>query len=408
MFSLRFCGRQKMGHVCPELGFKGVRLPDLSLAVAAILSFLAAGSVPQVLAQGPQGDPYYVPDYHYEPDYYYEPERRPIYQPERDTSSWSTLDPALQATAYAALGGQEGAIVAMDPITGEVRALASEPKNLATEQTFPPGSTFKLVVAAAALESGRYTAESEFKDPVALTIPQTPRPIMNITKEACTGTGRIDLFAALKLSCDTTFATMGLRIHKEIREMAGHLGFNKRIPFDQPVVASRFPAVTERNQPFRAYQALGQGNVSATPLQMTLVAAAIANDGILPRPKLEREPYGLARGAPAAGAGAGAAMSPATAEMLTRMMVASVNGGTGTSARIPGLSVAGKTGTAQHVAGAPPHLWFVGFAPAEEPRIAVTVFLKSSNLYGDEATGGIVAAPLARQIIEADRSLQGW
>lgn len=319
------------------------------------------------------------------------------------TNTWPTLDPELQVVAQDALGSLQGAIVAIDPSNGDIRALWDNPRKLALREIFPPGSTFKLVVAAAALESGKYNAKSEFSDPLELQVPQTDRTIMNIDKTPCTRKGKIDLFAAVKISCDTTFAQIGMAIHDEISDMAQAFGFNSAIPLPMYTAASQFPYVSDRNMPFRAYSGLGQGNVAATPLQMAVVAATIANGGRLVHPRLERDkPDEPSDARPKR------VMSQQTAQLLTRMMVAAVDGGTGTNARIPGVKVAGKTGTAQHAPGADPHVWFVGFAPANAPKLAVCIFLRNGGEYGSEATGGIVAAPIARRILEADRDLRGW
>ena len=189
--------------------------------------------------------------------------------------------------------------------------------------------------------------------------------------------------------------------------MAQALGFNTPIPLQIRTVASRFPFVSEKNQPFRAYQAIGQGNVAATPLEMAVIAATIANRGELVQPRLERE-AGFYPTSMDAGPRSPRAMSEETASILTRMMVAAVDHGTGINARIKGVRVAGKTGTAQSVPGADPHVWFLAFAPANDPKIAVCIFVRNGGEYGSEATGGIVAAPMAKRILEADQDIRGW
>ena len=352
-----------------------------------------------------------------------------------------TIDSQMQREARAALGSQRGAVVALDPNNGAVLALWSNPSfdpnplttheprqirrawrqldpgsptsplvNLATSRGYPPGSTFKVVTAAAALESGRYRADSTFPDPDAIELPQTDETLTNFTNRSCTGTGRIDLFTALRVSCDTTFGLLGLDLPGELFDMATALGFNQRIPFDLTTEASRFPRIGDDQKPFRAFAGIGQGDVVATPLQMALVAATIANDGVVPRPRLAEEirdprggivrtfePEELSR-----------AMSDSTAAILTDMMVAVVENGTGTAAQIPGLRVAGKTGTAQTVEGAAPHAWFIAFAPADDPRIAVAVIVENGGELGSEATGGAVAAPIAKRLIELDRRIRRW
>jgi penicillin-binding protein A len=350
-----------------------------------------------------------------------------------------TIHSELQEAARDALGDNEGAVVAIDPTTGDVRAMWSTPSfdpspiashdfdeakpafrqlrqdparpllATATQRGFPPGSTFKVVDTIAALESGRYNPKSTFQDPTNLDIPQTDEDLTNFTRTACTGTGRIDLFTALQISCDTTFAIIGMQIHDEIKRIADRLGFNAPIDFDIATEASRFPHVGDDNIPFRAFQGIGQGDVVATPLQMALVAAAVANDGELVRPRLVKEVIDASGSVVASpSVETKAVMSGDTADEVTDMMVAVVEAGTGTNARMEGVQVAGKTGTAQSTQGAAPHAWFIAFAPASDPKLAVCVFVKNGGSFGAEATGGTVAAPIAKQILELDRELRGW
>lgn len=352
-----------------------------------------------------------------------------------------TVHSQLQQVAAEALGGQEGSVVALDPSSGEVRAMYSNPTydpgplsthdteeirayrrslqpnspdspllSKATSRSFPPGSTFKVVTTAAALESGRFTPTSSFPDPEALDLPLTDNTLTNFTNTSCTGTGSIDLFTALVQSCDTTFAILGLRLPEELRRTAGALGFNEPLPFDVGTAASTFPDVPDDQEPLRAFAGIGQGDVAATPLQMALVAATVANGGQVPRPQLVREVRDASgsvieqqRSAPL-----GRAFSAATAQELTRMMTSVVAEGTGTAAQIDGVEVAGKTGTAQTVEGAAPHAWFICFAPASNPRIAVAVLVENGGELGSEATGGAVAAPVAKAVIEADRRIRQW
>ena len=351
-----------------------------------------------------------------------------------------TIHSELQQEARTALGDNLGAIVAIDPSSGDVRALWSNPsfdpnplashrpkeiraamsrlqdqspsplQHLATTRGFPPGSTFKVVTAAAALESGRYDRDSTFPDPQAIDLPQTTETLTNFTHTACTGAGRIDLFTALEISCDTTFALLGLDLPDELRGTAEALGFNARVPFDVTSEPSIFPEIGDDEQPFRAFAGIGQGNVVATPLQMALVAATVANGGEVPRPRLVKEVIdssgGVVNRPP--DETLGTAMSGATAATLTEMMVAVVETGTGTNARIEGVPVAGKTGTAQSVEGAAPHAWFIAFAPANDPQLAVAVFVANGGSFGAEATGGLVAAPMAREIFLKDQEIRGW
>ena len=364
----------------------------------------------------------------------------------------TTIASKLQEAAQRALGSNRGAIVAMDPNSGEVRALWSNPSfdptplsafdgkesksyweslepssstsplvNIATSRGYPPGSTFKVVTTAAALQSGRYKPDTTFPDPQRLEpcegprqpeepcLPLTTESLTNFTHQPCLG-GQINLFDALRVSCDTTFAMIGLDIPEDVREMAERMGFNSPLPFDLRTELSQFPEISDEDAPLRAYAGIGQGDVNATPLQMAVVAATIARDGEVPVPRLVREvidrsgrvvrsfePEVLEQ-----------AMSEDVADVVTQMMVAAVENGTGGAAAIPGIEVAGKTGTAQTVKGENPHTWFIAFAPANNPQLAVAVIVENGGTFGSEATGGAVAAPLAKQIFEVDRELRGW
>jgi peptidoglycan glycosyltransferase len=370
----------------------------------------------------------------------------------------TTISSDLQQVARTALGAERGAIVAIDlsrDHRGDVRAMWSNPSfdpsplasfepraqrrawlaldptsstsplvNIAARRGYAPGSTFKVVTAAAALQSGRYRPDSSFPDPQRLEpcegsrqrgepcLPLTNQSLTNFTKQTCAG-GSINLFEALRISCDTTFAILGLDNPDEVFDMAQSIGFNEPIPFDVGTEASGYPRIPSEAAPFWAYAAIGQADVSATPLQMALVAATVASEGNVPRPRLVREvldPNGgiVQRFDPEY---IRQAMSADVARVLKEMMVSVVANGTGTAAQIPGIEVAGKTGTAQTVQGENPHTWFIAFAPADNPKLAVAVIVENGGSFGSEATGGAVAAPIARQVLEADRQLRdlpGW
>jgi len=359
---------------------------------------------------------------------------------ERGDNVRLTIHSRVQAAARAALGDNRGAIVALDPQTGAVKAMWSNPsfdpnpisshrparirrawdllndqtpnplQHLAATRGFPPGSTFKVVTAAAALESGRFNPQSTFDDPVSFTPPQTSSSISNFSGGTCAGGGQISLADALRVSCNTTFAQLGLEVSGEMVGVTRGMGFNERIPFDVLTEASTFQRADENNLPRRSLAGIGQGDVVTTPLQMALVASAIANGGETPRPRLVEEVIDASGGIVARPADEtiGSAMSESTARTLTELMVTVVTSGTGANAQVPGLDIAGKTGTAQSAEGASPHAWFIAFAPAQNPRIAVAVFVQNGGSFGAEATGGTVAAPMARQVIEADREASEW
>ncbi|CAM5786785.1 peptidoglycan D,D-transpeptidase FtsI family protein [Cellulomonas persica] len=344
----------------------------------------------------------------------------------------TTLLAAAQRAAREGLGDQHGAVVAIEPSTGRILAMVSTPgfdpnalathdsaaasavyaelaaadgnplRSNATLETYPPGSTFKLVTAAAALESGEYDASTTLPAPVTLDLPQTTATIGNFGGGGC-GSNPITLADALRVSCNTAFAQLGMDVGDDaLREQAERFGFDDAsLTIPMRVVASRFPQ--DPNAPQTAQSAIGQFDVAATPLQMAMVSAAIANDGKLMRPYVvdrvraanlsvvsQTEPEQLST-----------AVSPGTAAQLTDMMVGVVESGSGTAAKISGVQVAGKTGTAQTSSEAAPHAWFTAFAPADDPQVAVAVLVEHGGSAGSEATGGRVAAPIARAVIQA-------
>jgi penicillin-binding protein A len=354
----------------------------------------------------------------------------------------TTLDPEVQAAAEQAAAAEQGdvAIAVVEPSTGNVLALVAEPTydpnplavqdgaavreawdelntdperpmvSRASDELFPPGSTFKLVTAAAALENG-FGPDSLWPNPRELDLPLTDATIQNFGGSTCSGGAQITLAEALRQSCNVVFGAIGLELGAErLAEEARQFGFradrgDDSIPFDIPWAGGVFPAAEtfEAREPAVAISAIGQQDVAANPLQMALVSASIANGGVLMRPRLVtevRDPSGrvIAEFEPQQFS---QPLSGANAAALTQMMVAVVEAGTGTAAQISGVTVAGKTGTAQHGEGLPPHAWFTAFAPAEAPRVAVAVVVLDGGNLGSEATGGQVAAPIARAVMEA-------
>ncbi|HVE74620.1 MAG TPA: penicillin-binding protein 2 [Mycobacteriales bacterium] len=344
-----------------------------------------------------------------------------------------TLDRAAQEAAFAGLGGKRGAVVAIDPRTGAVLAMASTPSydptvlsshdpkairaawkkleqdendplvNRAISTTYPPGSTFKVVTAAAALATGRYTPTSEVPSPRELKLPQTNQPLRNFGRAACGAGDTMPFQDALKVSCNTTFGALGLELGEDaLREQAEKFGLGKddlRLP--DRVAASVFPP--ELSPPQRAQVAIGQYDLRVTPLQMALVAAGVANGGTVMRPYLVREIQApdLSRLDRAEPKIYSQAVSRDVAAGLTQMMELVVAEGSGRRAQIQGVRVAGKTGTAQHAPGKPPHAWFIGFAPADDPQVAVAVVIEDGGSLGSEATGGQLSAPIARAVMGA-------
>lgn len=344
-----------------------------------------------------------------------------------------TINPKVQEAAIEGLNGQKGAAVALDPRTGAILAMVSIPSydpsvlashdlkaaakaseklnsdpdkaliNRAIEgNLYPPGSTFKVVTAAAALESGRWGAGSQIPGPAALPLPQTTSAIHNSGGGSCGPNDQTTLANALTMSCNTAFAWLGMEVGADaLREQAAKFGFGDSLSIPMRVVPSQFPAAP--NEPQTAQSAIGQFDVKSTPLQMAMVAAGVANKGVVMKPYLvnsvvtpdlttieSARPTQLSR-----------AIDPEVAATLTSMMVSVVDEGTAPAARIPGIKVAGKTGTAQHLPGAAPHAWFISFAPADKPTVAVAVVVENGGKAGNEAYGGTVAAPIARAMMEA-------
>jgi peptidoglycan glycosyltransferase len=363
-------------------------------------------------------------------------------RPKQGATIVTTLDPEVQEAAAEAAAAEEGdvAIAAIDPSTGDVLALVAEPSydpNLlasqdpaevreawdalnadpekplvsrASDELFPPGSTFKLVTASAALENG-FGPDSLWPNPNELDLPLTDETLENFGGVTCSGGSEITLADALRQSCNVVFGEIGLELGEDaLAEQARLYGFTAEagedlVPFDIPWVSGVFPApeTFEGRDPVVAISAIGQQDVAANPLQMALVGAAIANGGSLMEPRLVtevRDPSGRVIATFDTNEFS-EPLSPENAAAMTEMMVAVVQSGTGTAAQIPGVTVAGKTGTAQHGEGADPHAWFVSFAPAEAPQVAVAVIVLDGGSLSSEATGGQLAAPIARSVIEA-------
>jgi penicillin-binding protein A len=287
------------------------------------------------------------------------------------------------------------------------KALNNDPARPAVNRAiagdlYPPGSTFKLVTAAAALSSGKYTEDSVVPGPASLDLPLTTTDLPNDDGLPCGPGGQSTLTRALERSCNSTFGGLGLKLGADaLRTQAAKFGFGDVLRVPMRVSPSSVP--DKLNPPQLAQSAIGQYDVRVTPLQMAMVSAAIANRGVVMSPYLVQTVRGsnldvIDRTSPEQ---LSQAVSPDVAAQLTRMMEKVVTSGTGTAAQIPGVSVAGKTGTAQHAKGAAPHAWFTSFAPADDPKVAVAVVVEDGGNVGNEAFGGRVAAPIARDVIKA-------
>lgn len=350
----------------------------------------------------------------------------------------TTVRPSVQTAARDALGSQRGAVIALHPQTGAILAMWSNPtydpnlmaahepaavreyaealqaaedeplRNRAMAARYNPGSTFKIVTAAAALAAGS-TADSTFPNPTELALPQTTATIGNFGSGPCRGGNPISLRQALKVSCNTTFAQLGLDVGAEaLVAQAERFGLNTDFGLELPTVPSVLPA-ENLDPPATAQSAIGQRDVQVTPMQMAMIAGAVGNDGMLMTPRIVERVEDFATGEtvqefpPSAfvppGQPDARALSPEHAAALRDMMVGVVSSGTGTAAAIPGVAVAGKTGTAE--ADGAPTVWFVGLAPAEDPQVAVAVVVEEGGTVGVGATGGGVAAPIARAVMQA-------
>jgi peptidoglycan glycosyltransferase len=374
-------------------------------------------------------------------------------KPKKGGAVVTTIDASLQAAAAEALGDQPGAVVAVDPRSGDVLALYANPGydpntlsngsdqsivdawnainadpdkpliSRAKDELFLPGSTGKLITASAALENG-YRPDSEWDNPQFLDLPQTSNTLANFGDSLCNdGSRTVTMAEAFKESCNVTFAEIGLKVGgRAMSEQAQAYGFcptdppdqvnctEPTIPFVLPFANGHFPRPEyfQDNKPLLAFSSIGLDNVLTNPLHMALISAAIGNGGKMMNPRLiseirdpqgrvvrtfDPETYGIPIG-------------PQSAAELRAMMLSVTQFGTAASAfsGFP-IPVAGKTGTATNGEDVPPNAWFTAFAPAgvnDTPRIAVAVIVLDGGTLNDEsATGGAIAAPIAREVIDA-------
>ncbi|MEU6443891.1 penicillin-binding transpeptidase domain-containing protein [Streptomyces sp. NPDC047046] len=343
----------------------------------------------------------------------------------------TTINSAAQKAAFDGLGSKKGAVAAIDPSTGAILALASTPSydpssfagisnkdgetfsklekdkdkplmNRALRETYPPGSTFKVVTAAAALESGKYQPDQKTDTPLPWIMPGTNTPLPNEGSIPCKDA---TLRNALKYSCNTVFGKIGADLGQDaMLEEAEKFGFNAK--HDVPVRSAASNFSKDMTPDGVAQSSIGQFNTAATPLQMAMVASAVANDGKLMKPYMvselqspsldtieKTEPKEMSR-----------PLSAENAQKLQSMMETVVNEGTGTNARIPGVTVGGKTGTAQHgVANSElPYAWFVSYAKTDQGSpVAVAVVVEDGSANHDDISGGGLAAPIAKSVMEA-------
>jgi peptidoglycan glycosyltransferase len=342
----------------------------------------------------------------------------------------TTLSAAAQQAAWDGIRSRVGSVVAIEPATGRILAQVQSPSfdpqelsshssakikkyydqleadpnkpllNRPIAKTNPPGSTFKVVTAAAALESGRFTPDSVIPGPKVYQLPNSTKTLPNWTGAECGPNGKVTLREALAISCNTAFAWLGNELGADaLREQAKKFGFENGFQTPLRVATSRFP--TDPDPAQLAMSAIGQFDVRATTLQMAMVAASVANEGVTMNPKLVEEitspdltplqtlkPSDFRR-----------AMTPEHAAQLNEMMVNVVSHGTGSNAAIPGVAVAGKTGTAQTAPDRPSIAWFISFAPAVNPQVAVAVAVEDGP--PGEVSGNQLAAPIAKAVMQA-------
>jgi peptidoglycan glycosyltransferase len=341
----------------------------------------------------------------------------------------SALDPEAQRIATEALGGDNGSVVAIEPSTGKVRTMVSTPGydpnlvpdqfaqlnraqdsplfNRATQSGYPPGSAMKVVTATAALDSGEFTPDSTVNG--RNNVPISGVPLQNFAGESF---GDIDLTTALTHSVNTVWGQVAEKLGKdEIYKYMDRFGFNRKPPLDFPGPQLATSGVFEGDKLLDENDsidigrvAIGQERLKVTPLQMAMVVSAVANKGVLMRPRLwekaidpdgredEMDPQAVDR-----------VMSEETSAALTKMMTDVVNEGTGGAAALASDQVAGKTGTAEIDPSANINqAWFIGFAPADDPRIAVAATVERTS-----GEGGTVAAPIVKQVMESLLSSSG-
>ena len=344
-----------------------------------------------------------------------------------------TIDPKMQQAAWDALGDYSGALIAMDPVTGNILAMVSKPgfnanrvashdsdkvrENYVELESNPanplinktisgdlyhPGSVFKLVVAAAALESGQYTASSTFDNPVSVQLPDSTSEVFNSSRKTCGPKAQVSLSYAMRFSCNIPFVELGLALGQDrIRAQAELFGFGKEIRVPMLATPSVYPE--EMDQAQLGLSSFGQFDVRVSPLQMVLVSSAIANGGLMMQPNLiesvispnlsviqSTQPEVLSQ-----------PITAETAEALKKMMVQSVSKGVASNASVSGVKVAGKTGTAENGEDQRVTLWFTGFAPSVNPRVAIALVIEDGGGRDTGASGNATAAPVARSFFKA-------
>lgn len=351
----------------------------------------------------------------------------------RGASIETSINPKLQSLAYSLLGNRTGSVVAIEPSTGRILAMASTPSydpntlavhdstkanaaysslvqdasnpmlNRAISEHYPPGSTFKVVVAAAALESGKYKEDTQLPAGSSYTLPNTNTQLTNTTSAANGSNGKISMSDALAHSSNTAFAQLGVALgNKTISDQATKLGFGSSITVDgtsttgvpMKATASSFPDTATADK--LALASIGQGDTVETPLQNAMIAAAVANDGKLMQPTIvdrvrSSDLSVISQTSPSEYS---QAFSSDTAKSLTNMMKSMVTKDA-PSLQLTNAQVAAKSGTAQTGNNTSIDAWMIGFAPADNPKIAVAVVVRDA-----ESAGSVTAGPIMKQIMQ--------
>lgn len=347
----------------------------------------------------------------------------------------TTLNPTMQKVAYDQLTkkGYTGSVVAIEPSTGKILTMVSTPSydpnllsghdgakgteswetlsadkrqpmlNRAVSQTYPPGSTFKVIVTAAALTNGVATPEDQFTAAPNITLPGTATTLENYNGSACGGGPTASLYDAFRLSCNTAFAELGVKVGaSNLKDEAAAFGIGPHQGVPIPVAESTVGPISDNAA--LGQSSIGQRDVALTPLDNAVVAATIANGGVRMQPYLVDQLQGpdlseLDKTKPNS---VGQAVSSQVASTLTNLMIASEKNTAGYNPNT--YQIASKTGTAEHGTNprnTPPHAWYIAFAPAQNPKIAIAVIVENGGDRALAATGGSVAAPVARAVLDA-------
>ncbi|NKY36262.1 penicillin-binding protein 2 [Nocardia speluncae] len=347
----------------------------------------------------------------------------------------TTIDPMMQQVAYNELTskGYTGSVVAIEPSTGKILTMVSTPSydpnqlsghdgaqgtraweslsadenqpmiNRAISQTYPPGSTFKVVVTAAALSNGVADPQSQFTAAPNITLPGTSTTLENYNGTNCGSGATATLHEAFRRSCNTAFVELGVDVGAAaLEDEAAAFGIGPHRGIPMPVAESTIGNIPD--DAALAQSSIGQRDVALTPLDNAVIAATVANGGVRMEPYLvdQLQNPDLSELATTEPVSVGQAVSADVASTLTDLMVASEENTAGSGGS--GYRIASKTGTAEHGAdprNTPPHAWYIAFAPAENPKIAIAVIVENGGNRALAATGGSVAAPVARAVLDA-------